>query len=614
MPRLYSIRRVARTYFAFAFSSCLVFSSACNRAEPNVESGSKDKPGSVPLLADTGASPAEGNSGSLELHDNSTLRTSAAAGGANTLVLPPRGAAGDHVERPSELGGGGDLGASRNSSKLEGDSDASQPARPGVQIEMSAPSFPSTGLDATSTLAESKASQQLSDRAFMQLTLPVSADAAELLSFFNQCDRAVQDLAITKRAEQLNEAEFHEQAKRLSSLKLAAAEQLLALNDLSAVQLKAGTAAQVESLSHLTSLGDVQAAQKLQSLAEKLTRSDDAQLAHQGKLVLLGFRLNQLQEGQLKDPNELLQDIDQLMTRPEDRSLVELMALQRCAEVLSQLAYKEQSQQVLDRIVRAYRSSPDIDLSMRAWSIETEGAPTLIAFHEALQSTFEGKSTDPERVARAAHDLLQTFPGINTMLHVSRFMIPLEFSGNVSATSELAKVVADARRLSPASPLVAEIDVFLDCHLRRLSSVGKPIELTELATFDGKPFEWSSYRGKVVLLCFWASWEINSLEEMRRLKQLRQAIPDADFEIVAINLDDSNMSSAEQMVQRQAYPWSNVRSSNPTAVGFATPAAKILGVNAVPFLLLVDPQGRVTDIHVRGEKATERIRAQLERK
>ena len=138
--------------------------------------------------------------------------------------------------------------------------------------------------------------------------------------------------------------------------------------------------------------------------------------------------------------------------------------------------------------------------------------------------------------------------------------------------------------------------------------------LEELVAFDGKPFDWSSYRGKVVLVCFWASWEINSLEEMRRLKELRQEIPNADFEIVAINLDDANMSSAEQMVARQAYPFQNVRSSNSDASGFSARAAVTLGVNAVPFVMLVDRSGTVAAIHVRGEKSSAMINELLTKK
>jgi thiol-disulfide isomerase/thioredoxin len=192
-------------------------------------------------------------------------------------------------------------------------------------------------------------------------------------------------------------------------------------------------------------------------------------------------------------------------------------------------------------------------------------------------------------------------------------MIPLEFSGNVAAASQVAKVVADARGQLSNGPLVEEIDAFLDCHARRLAAVGQPLVLEGLANFDGKPFDWSSYRGKVVLVCFWASWEINSLDEMRRLKELRRQIPSADFEILAINLDDTNMPGAEQMVFEQNYSWANVRSSNPAAQGFSTPAAVELGVNAVPFVMLVDRQGKVAAIHVRGQNTAQMVNELLTR-
>lgn len=589
----------------------LVCLAACNRAEPEKTTDAKDVSAqSSPLSGGPDSSQLASSTSAAAAPNQSSDGLASRAG--NAMVSPPPGGASATAGKVTTANGPGGGSSVAPASGTQ----ASDPA--GVHIEFSNPSFPTTGLETESSAAADDVAQRLSDRAFMQLKLPESNDASALMAFFVDCDRSVQDLAIANRAQQLSEKEFHEQAKRLSGLKLEAAQRLLAQPSLTPQQQKAGTAAQVESLSHLTGLGDVQAAQKLQALAEGLTKSNDAQLAHQGKLVLLGFRLNQLQEGQLKDPQSLIAEIDQLFVRAEDRSLVEMMALQRCAEVLAQLGYDKESKQVLERVVRNYRNSPDVDLSMRAWSIETDGAPTLAAFHDALKAVFEGKAEDNSaaaaaNVAGAARAFWEAFPSINTLLYISRSMIPLEFSGNVAAASQVAKVVADARGQLSNGPLVEEIDAFLDCHARRLAAVGQPLVLEGLANFDGKPFDWSSYRGKVVLVCFWASWEINSLDEMRRLKELRRQIPSADFEILAINLDDTNMPGAEQMVFEQNYSWANVRSSNPTAQGFSTPAAVELGVNAVPFVMLVDRQGKVAAIHVRGQNTAQMVNELLTR-
>jgi hypothetical protein len=57
-----------------------------------------------------------------------------------------------------------------------------------------------------------------------------------------------------------------------------------------------------------------------------------------------------------------------------------------------------------------------------------------------------------------------------------------------------------------------------------------------------------------------------------------------------------------------------VRSSNPQAQGYSTPAAKSLGVNAVPFELLVARDGRVVAIQTLGEKGLAMILELLQTK
>ncbi len=245
----------------------------------------------------------------------------------------------------------------------------------------------------------------------MKLVLPNAALAPDqLLAFLVECDRAVQDLAMTRQANQINEPKFLEQAKRLSGLKLQASERLFSEATATVAQKKTAVAAQVESLSQLTGLGDIEAAQKLLRVADSLTKSNDAQLAHQGRLVLMGFRLNQLVEGQIKDPQAILDDVNGILDKSEYRGLVELLALQQSLGVLNQLGYAEQARQVQQRIVKEFRNSPVQDLAMRSWMIEVGNSPELKAAFEAIQQTLSGQETDPTKVAQAATAFVNAYP------------------------------------------------------------------------------------------------------------------------------------------------------------------------------------------------------------
>ncbi|MCC6511055.1 MAG: redoxin domain-containing protein [Pirellulaceae bacterium] len=564
--------------------------TACNRAEPEKKASNPATTAADQQLA---MSPADaGSVGSPSMPS----------------VLPPANAIGDNAPASA---------APVNTSPTAQTADpaivpvaSSQPAaeaatsvvQPGVHIEVTQPSIPSSGVDTSATNSET--AQHLADRSFMKLKLPDSANGEQWIAFLNECDRAVQDLTIARQASQLNETEFLDQAKRLSNIKLQAAERLATTPDITLPQQKSAIAAQVESLSQLTGLGDVSAAQKLQRVAGQLAQSPDLQMAHQGKLVLLGFRLNQFQEGQVKDPQVLLDDIDQVMARPEDRGLVEFLALQQCAGVLTQLGYADQAKQVEQRLVRDYRESSDKDLAMRAWGVEAHNTAALVQFHETLKGITTGTETDSTRLAAAGSALTQALPSLNTLAYCARVVVDLEYSGHISAAKELGDIVANARQQMPSGTLSPDIEMAIDGHQRRLGSLGKPLVLEELVGFDGQSFDWSSYRNKVVLVCFWASYDIRSLDELNKLKELRKQIADQQFEIVGINVDDTlTMSSAEQMVSRSGFAWRTVRSSNASAMGMNAASAKAQGVNGYPyFALLVDRAGAVRAVHCTVDK------------
>lgn len=453
--------------------------------------------------------------------------------------------------------------------------------------------------------------ERVARRPFMQLTLPASDSPRELFGFFADCDRSIADLAIALRTQEIDDVFFLDQARRLGNMKLQAAVRLYNSTTLSAEERKRAIAAQVEALSHLTGSGDIQAARRLQLLATELSTSSDAELAHQGKLVLLGFRLNQLQEGQLKDPQAIVVDIEDLLASSQERGPVEFMALDRCIGVLKSLGYEPQAHQILEKLVRDFSASPNVDLAIRAWNIGTEGSEQRIAFDESVGATINGSQRDPTTVAMTASNLLNRFPSPNSLWYLCQSAINLEFSGNVAAGSAVFTVVDQAWSKIAASPLMTEVNGILQSYSLRMASLGKTVAMDELATIDGQPLDWKSYRGKVVLVCFWSSLNMRCLEEINSLNALHKEIGDNQFAIVSVNLDDPSLKNVEQMVARQQYPWQTVRSSHPTATGFATNAARSIGVSNVPFLMLVNREGVVVAIHLQGEKRVAMIRELL---
>jgi thiol-disulfide isomerase/thioredoxin len=70
-----------------------------------------------------------------------------------------------------------------------------------------------------------------------------------------------------------------------------------------------------------------------------------------------------------------------------------------------------------------------------------------------------------------------------------------------------------------------------------LTPVNKAISAAnfELMNMDEEPVKLSDFRGKVVLLNFWATWCPPCIREMPSMERLHQQVDAADFKVVAVN-------------------------------------------------------------------------------
>lgn len=112
----------------------------------------------------------------------------------------------------------------------------------------------------------------------------------------------------------------------------------------------------------------------------------------------------------------------------------------------------------------------------------------------------------------------------------------------------------------------------------------------QLKDLAGKPLSLSSFRGKVMLLNFWATWCGPCRAEIPGLIQLQAKYADR-LQIVGLSTDEGSAENVKHYVER-------MRINYPVAIATPEVAQKYGGILALPTSFLLDTQGRVVQKHI----------------
>ena len=121
------------------------------------------------------------------------------------------------------------------------------------------------------------------------------------------------------------------------------------------------------------------------------------------------------------------------------------------------------------------------------------------------------------------------------------------------------------------------------------AQVSRPAPNLRLKTIDGRVFDLSEYKGKVVLLNFWATWCPPCRQEIPELIKLQRAHRRQGLQIVGVTFPPQGLSQVRRFAQRANIDY-------PIALGTKETKLLFAATETLPMTAVIDPQGNVRDV------------------
>lgn len=126
------------------------------------------------------------------------------------------------------------------------------------------------------------------------------------------------------------------------------------------------------------------------------------------------------------------------------------------------------------------------------------------------------------------------------------------------------------------------------------SKVGLAVPDVALKDLGGQELTLSHYRGKVVLLNFWATWCDPCRSEIPELIELQQKYAAKGFTVLGVDVDEEGPSAVTKFVDKERFDVNGAQAqiNYPTVVGSDDTAEQLGGLFGYPTTILIGRDGK----------------------
>jgi peroxiredoxin len=196
-----------------------------------------------------------------------------------------------------------------------------------------------------------------------------------------------------------------------------------------------------------------------------------------------------------------------------------------------------------------------------------------------------------------------TFPkepgeeGMAWMSIANSFLSEDDFDG---AEKALEKAIA-IEGLDPKSKQMAQSMLSRLETMRKLK-IGAPAIDFKTTDINGKDIGLADFKGKVVLIDFWATWCAPCRAEMPNVKKVYADFHAKGFEIIGISMDNSR-SALDGYLEEQKMTWPQIYDGK----GWQAELGQLYAVSSIPATFLIDREGKIRYKNLRGDELGEAV-------
>lgn len=436
----------------------------------------------------------------------------------------------------------------------------------------------------------------------MTLKLGELTDARSHIQFLEKSTRAIRELFADGRRKLVATDLLLERGLELSRMKLDAATSLakIATTD---DEKAAAAIGNIEGLSQMASFGDIMSSDRLRTVVKEEISNTDQRVAQHAKSVSLTMAIADFQSGGTTAAN-VVAEAESLLQNTASFTNVNLNVLAQAIELFDSQSQTDYALQLAKKTEEACRDHSETQIALASWQLHASRLEE--AKKVATLADPSSAEVDEQQAKQVAGALLEKIDSPWSAFFLAKVANDLEYTGRIETAKGLVSVASSQLEKIKNEETRNELTLICKQFDQRLGLLNNVLDMSSLVDLEGKPIDMERYKGKVVLVDFWASWCRPCIQEIPNIEKVFQEKNKDGFEVIGVNLDEDR-SKLDAFLTSKQLAWTTYVSNDAEAKGFNAPIAKNIGIAAIPFIAVIGRDGKVAAIHVRGPKVESKI-------